>query len=148
MFSAAQNIASQRAASAPLRAAWAVGQRLWKRADVPGSLEALEAGRIPIYEPGLEDMVTRNVREQRLSFTTDTDAAVKNALVVFIAVGTPPRDDGSTDLSYVETVAREVGRADCPETPTPGERRELRRGVDRDLSRGDLRGARLPVERQ
>jgi UDPglucose 6-dehydrogenase len=74
-------------------------------------IEMLEAGRVPIYEPGLEDMVTRNVREQRLSFSTDTAESVRNALVVFIAVGTPPRGDGSTDLSHVEAVAREVGRA-------------------------------------
>ncbi len=76
-----------------------------------GKIESLEAGQIPIYEPGLEEMVARNVREQRLSFSTDTAASVHNALVVFIAVGTPPREDGSTDLSYVEAVARDVGRA-------------------------------------
>ena len=74
-------------------------------------IEALEAGEIPIYEPGLEDVVERNVREQRLSFSTDTEASVRNALVVFIAVGTPALEDGSTDLSHVESVAREIGRA-------------------------------------
>lgn len=74
-------------------------------------IEALEAGRIPIYEPGLEDLVARNVREQRLAFSTDTAESVRNALVVFIAVGTPPQADGSTDLSFVEAVARDVGRA-------------------------------------
>jgi UDPglucose 6-dehydrogenase len=74
-------------------------------------IEALEAGRIPIYEPGLDAIVERNVREGRLSFSTDTDSAVRDSLVIFIAVGTPPRDDGGTDLSYVEQVAREIGRA-------------------------------------
>jgi UDPglucose 6-dehydrogenase len=73
-------------------------------------IAALERGEIPIYEPGLEDLVRRNVQAGRLLFTSDSAEAIKNALVVFIAVGTPPRPDGSTDLSYVESVAREVGR--------------------------------------
>jgi UDPglucose 6-dehydrogenase len=73
-------------------------------------IAALERGEIPIYEPGLEDLVERNVRAGRLSFTTDTPGAVRGALVVLIAVPTPPNSDGSTDLSAVEAVAREVGR--------------------------------------
>jgi UDPglucose 6-dehydrogenase len=72
---------------------------------------ALCGGVVPIYEPGLEGMVARNVREGRLSFTTDTAQAVRSSLVVFIAVATPPRPDGSTDLTTVEAVAREIGRA-------------------------------------
>ncbi|MBW2313712.1 MAG: UDP-glucose/GDP-mannose dehydrogenase family protein [Deltaproteobacteria bacterium] len=79
-----------------------------KEAD---KIAALEAGEIPIYEPGLEDLVERNVREQRLSFSTDTESSVRDALVVFIAVGTPAAEDGSTDLGAVEAVAREIGRA-------------------------------------
>jgi UDPglucose 6-dehydrogenase len=71
---------------------------------------ALENGRIPIYEPGLEDLVLRNARQGRLKFTTDTPKAVDGALVVFIAVPTPARSDGGTDLSYIEAVAREIGR--------------------------------------
>lgn len=71
----------------------------------------LEAGKIPIYEPGLDVLVARNVREGRLSFTTDTAEAVRSALVIFIAVQTPPLPDGSTDLTAVESVAREIGRA-------------------------------------
>jgi UDPglucose 6-dehydrogenase len=71
----------------------------------------LQRGEIPIYEPGLEDLVARNVQEGRLSFTTNTPEAVTNSLVVFIAVPTPPLDDGSTDLSAVEAVAREIGRS-------------------------------------
>ncbi len=74
-------------------------------------IAALERGEVPIYEPGLEDLVERNVRQNRLSFTTDTQEAVRSSLVVFIAVQTPAQEDGSTDLSAVEAVAREIGRA-------------------------------------
>jgi UDPglucose 6-dehydrogenase len=70
---------------------------------------ALQAGDMPIYEPGLEDLVARNAREGRLSFTTDTAEAVRASLVVFIAVPTPARGDGGTDLTFVEAVAREIG---------------------------------------
>ncbi len=73
-------------------------------------IEALESGEIPIYEPGLDQLVQRNVRAQRLSFTTDTPEAIRSSLVVLIAVPTPPLPDGSTDLSAVEAVAREIGR--------------------------------------
>jgi UDPglucose 6-dehydrogenase len=71
-------------------------------------IEALQAGRIPIYEPGLEEMVARNMAEGRLTFSTDLKTAVEGALVIFVAVGTPPRGDGSADLTYVEQVAREI----------------------------------------
>jgi len=74
-------------------------------------VEALRAGQMPIYEPGLEEMVTRNVADGRLSFTTDLPAAIRRSDVIFIAVGTPPKDDGETDLSQVEGVAAEIGRA-------------------------------------
>jgi len=70
---------------------------------------ALQSGKMPIYEPGLEDLVARNAREGRLSFTTDTAEAVRASLVVFIAVATPAREDGGTDLTFVEAVAREIG---------------------------------------
>ena len=76
----------------------------------PRKIEALEAGKIPIYEPGLEELVERNIREGRLHFTTDLKAGVEKALVVFIAVGTPPRDDGSADLRYIDEVAEAIGR--------------------------------------
>jgi UDPglucose 6-dehydrogenase len=72
---------------------------------------ALERGEIPIYEPGLDAIVQRNARERRLTFTTDTAAAVRRSLVVFIAVQTPTKTDGTTDLAAVEAVAREIGRA-------------------------------------
>ena len=74
-------------------------------------IETLKKGGIPIYEPGLDDVVIRNVASGRLSFSTDMASAVKKSDVVFIAVGTPPADDGSADLKYVEAVAREVARA-------------------------------------
>jgi len=74
-------------------------------------VKALKQGRIPIYEPGLEDYVKRNVKDQRLSFSTDLTAAVQQSLICFIAVGTPQDQDGSADLSMVLQVAREIGRA-------------------------------------
>lgn len=69
----------------------------------------LSAGEMPIYEPGLEQLVTKNVSAGRLSFTTDLKQAVEQALVIFLAVGTPPKSDGSPDLSFVEAAARSVG---------------------------------------
>ena len=79
--------------------------------DADGAkVEALQAGRIPIYEPGLEDYVKRNYQENRLYFTTDLAEAVQRSLVVFIAVGTPQDTDGSADLSMVLAVARDIGR--------------------------------------
>jgi UDPglucose 6-dehydrogenase len=74
-------------------------------------IDGLKAGRIPIYEPGLEEMVKHNVTEERLSFTTNTADAVRASDVVFIAVGTPPGEDGSADLKYVLGVAKEIGKA-------------------------------------
>ena len=71
----------------------------------------LESGRMPIYEPGLEEMVRRNHGEERLSFSTDLPSAVRASEIVFIAVGTPQGEDGSADLQYVLSVARDVGRA-------------------------------------
>ncbi len=74
-------------------------------------IDGLNQGIMPIYEPGLEEMVARNVGDGRLEFTTDLDSAVQKAEIVFIAVGTPPREDGSTNLSYVEDAAKGVARA-------------------------------------
>jgi len=73
-------------------------------------IASLSRGEIPIYEPGLEDIVVRNTRSGRLAFTSDTVDAVARALVIFVAVGTPAAADGGTDLSHVEQVAREIGR--------------------------------------
>jgi UDPglucose 6-dehydrogenase len=75
-----------------------------------GKIERLHAGEIPIYEPGLEPLVKRNVDEKRLRFTTDVAEAVSDVDVIFVAVGTPPKDDGSADLSYVWDVARTIGQ--------------------------------------
>jgi len=72
-------------------------------------VDQLKAGHIPIYEPGLEAMVAANMRAERLSFTTDMDRAVAHALIIFVAVGTPPDEDGSADVSHVAAVARSVG---------------------------------------
>jgi UDPglucose 6-dehydrogenase len=71
-------------------------------------IEALERGEIPIYEPGLDAIVSRNVEEGRLNFTTDLASAVQKARAIFIAVGTPPKADGSADLRYVAEVARSI----------------------------------------
>lgn len=73
-------------------------------------IEALKQGRVPIYEPGLEEMVLRNYKEGRLHFTTDLTTCLDNVEVVFSAVGTPPDEDGSADLHYVLDVAHTIGR--------------------------------------
>ncbi len=74
-------------------------------------IEMLTSGKMPIYEPGLEEMVKRNTEEGRLVFTSDLPAGVKGAKVVFIAVGTPPDETGATDLSFVEDAAKEIAGA-------------------------------------
>ena len=76
-----------------------------------GKVARLQRGEIPIYEPGLEPLVRANHRSGRLKFTTDADTAMAQAQVVFIAVGTPPDEDGSADLTHVLEVARTIGRA-------------------------------------
>jgi UDPglucose 6-dehydrogenase len=73
-------------------------------------VEALRQGRVPIYEPGLEELIKRSVEEGRLTFTTDLATAVRHALVCFIAVGTPQGEDGASDLRAVFRVAEDIGR--------------------------------------
>jgi UDPglucose 6-dehydrogenase len=73
-------------------------------------INMLKQGGIPIYEPGLEDMVKRNAEAGRLSFTTNVEEAVAHGTIQFIAVGTPPDEDGSADLKYVVAAARNIGR--------------------------------------
>ncbi len=76
----------------------------------PEKIRILLSGDIPIHEPGLLEMVKRNVAAGRLHFTTDVDEAVKHGTIQFIAVGTPPDEDGSADLKYVLAAARNIGR--------------------------------------
>ncbi len=76
-----------------------------------GKVDRLRKGEIPIYEPGLNELVPRNVAEDRLRFTTDLDEAVRTSEVLFIAVGTPENEDGSADLKHVLEVARGIGQA-------------------------------------
>ncbi|MCH1522615.1 MAG: UDP-glucose/GDP-mannose dehydrogenase family protein, partial [Arenicellales bacterium] len=75
----------------------------------PGKIDKLKSGKIPIYEPGLEELITTNSSEGRLNFTTDLDEAVAFGEAIFIAVGTPPDEDGAADLQHVLAVARGIG---------------------------------------
>ena len=74
-------------------------------------IRLLKKGEIPFYEPGIGDLVKRNLKQRRLQFTTKIERAVESSLVVFIAVGTPRRGDGSADLKYVEEVATAIAKA-------------------------------------
>jgi UDPglucose 6-dehydrogenase len=75
-----------------------------------GKVEALRNGRIPIFEPGLASLVLNNMGDERLRFTTHLGPAIEKAQAVFIAVGTPPREDGSADLTFIEQVATSIGQ--------------------------------------
>src|SRR5712664_2483037 len=77
----------------------------------PAKVKVLQEGGIPIYEPGLDELVNRNVKAARLTFTTSTAEGVENSDIIFIAVPTPPLQDGSVDLSFIEKVAREIAGA-------------------------------------
>ncbi|MCA9514810.1 MAG: UDP-glucose/GDP-mannose dehydrogenase family protein [Myxococcales bacterium] len=88
-----------------------LGHRVTCVDNDPKKLEVLRGGGIPIYEPGLEEMVPRNVQAGRLTFTSDLAAAVQGSDVIFIAVGTPPGGDGSADLRAVTAVAEEIAGA-------------------------------------
>jgi len=77
---------------------------------VKEKIDSLNNGHVPIYEPGLQEMIKRNMREERLTFTTDIEKAVKSSQIIFIAVGTPPDEDGSADLQYVLAVAKSIGQ--------------------------------------
>lgn len=74
-------------------------------------IDALNSGKIPIYEPGLDKLVEHNLSEGRLTFTTEVERAVKDSYIIFIAVGTPPDEDGSADLKHVLAVAATIGRS-------------------------------------
>src|SRR4030042_7180041 len=73
-------------------------------------IDVLKQGKVSIHEPGLEDLVMRNMKERRLSFSTSIQDGVASSLVIFIAVGTPSNDDGSADLRSAEDVAKEIAR--------------------------------------
>src|SRR5689334_16255442 len=85
-----------------------VGHRVICVDNDASKVKTLRAGGIPIYEPGLEELVKKNTASGRLSFTTSTAEGVENSEVVFIAVPTPPMSDGAVDLSFIEKVAREI----------------------------------------
>jgi UDPglucose 6-dehydrogenase len=108
-------------------------------------IDGLQQGIIPIYEPGLKEMILRNCSEGRLTFTLDMETAVQASLVCFIAVGTPPGEDGSADLKYVLGVARDIGRTmngfkiivDKSTVPV-GTADKVRAAVQEELSNRDL----------
>jgi len=113
-------------------------------------VENLNNGIIPIYEPGLEEMVQRNVEKKRLFFTTELGPTLKDCQVVFSAVGTPPDDDGSADLKYVLDVAREVGRnmeqymlIVTKSTVPVGTAEKVRKAIKGEL---DKRGVDIPFD--
>ena len=86
------------------------GNDVWCVDVDEGKIEGLKAGRIPIYEPGLEEIVKRNVSQGRLHFTTSLREGMENSLFIFICVGTPPDGEGGADLSFVGRVAEEIGQ--------------------------------------
>lgn len=87
-----------------------LGNTVWVIGHTQGKIDNLKKGIIPIYEPGLDEIVKRNVKAKRLLFTLDYKPAIAESDVVFIAVGTPPRPDGSADLSVVFDVAQKLGK--------------------------------------
>ena len=113
-------------------------------------IENLKKGIIPIYEPGLEEMVNRNVEKGRLHFATDLAATLEGTEVVFSAVGTPPDEDGSADLQYVLDVAREIGRnmtdymlVVTKSTVPVGTAQKVRNAIQQEL---DERGAKIDFD--
>ena len=74
-------------------------------------IELLKGGKVPIYEPGIEELLNKNLREGRLHFTTDLARAIQNSLVIFIAVGTPASEDGDPDLTDIKKVAELIGQS-------------------------------------
>ena len=113
-------------------------------------INKLRNGEIPIYEPGLEEMVLRNHREGRLNFTTDLTTCLDDVEIVFSAVGTPPDEDGSADLSYVLEVARTVGKninkyvlLVTKSTVPVGTARKVKAAIQEEL---DKRGVSVPFD--
>ncbi|HZK98245.1 MAG TPA: nucleotide sugar dehydrogenase, partial [Prolixibacteraceae bacterium] len=113
-------------------------------------IENLKNGIIPIYEPGLEDMVHRNMKKGRLQFTTDIAEALEGCEVLFTAVGTPPGKDGSADLQYVLGVARDCGKnmkdyllIVTKSTVPVGTAQKVRQALQEEL---DKRGVNIPFD--
>jgi UDPglucose 6-dehydrogenase len=113
-------------------------------------IKKLLDGEIPIYEPGLEEMVRRNVREGRLHFTTDLKSIIDDVEIVFSAVGTPPDEDGSADLKYVLNVAHTVGRCMnkyvvlvTKSTVPVGTAKKVKTAIEEELSK---RGVQVPFD--
>lgn len=113
-------------------------------------IEKLKQGIIPIYEPGLETMVRRNVEKERLFFTTSLKESLEGVENVFIAVGTPPDEDGSADLKHVISVAREIGRSmtsyllvTTKSTVPIGTAKKIKQAVQEEL---DKRGVNIPFD--
>ncbi len=109
----------------------------------PAKVKLLQRGKIPIYEPGLEELVRRNRAEKRLTFTTDLDRGVRSAQIVFIAVGTPTGEDGSADLQHVLGVARDTRPRD--ERLQGHRQQEHRAGRHRGQGPRRHRGAKPPI---
>jgi UDPglucose 6-dehydrogenase len=107
-------------------------------------IASLKDGRVPFFEPGLEELVRKNTREGRLTFTTDLGQAVNDALVLFICVGTPSSPDGEADLQYVREVAADIGRTMrgykvvVTKSTVPVGTAELVRGIIREQLAGDI----------
>lgn len=127
-----------------------MGNEVWCVDVDAAKIEGLKAGKLPIYEPGLEEIVERNYQEGRLRFTTDLGEAMAECDVLFIAVGTPPLEDGSADLQHVLTVARDIGRrlsrysviVDKSTVPV-GTAERVRRAIQAEL---DARGVSIPFD--
>ncbi|NGY04517.1 UDP-glucose dehydrogenase family protein [Solimonas terrae] len=116
----------------------------------PDKIATLKAGHCPFYEPGIESLLTRNAAANRLDFTTDAATGVAHGEIIFIAVGTPPQEDGSADLQYVLAVARTIGthmsgyRVVCTKSTVPvGTSAKVRKALQEKLAE---RGADLPFD--
>ena len=115
-----------------------------------GKIERLKNGEIPIYEPGLDELVKKNVVAGRLKFTTDLTAVLDDVQIVFSAVGTPPDEDGSADLKYVLQVARTIGQnlnhyvvVVTKSTVPVGTARKVRKAIEEELAK---RGVDVPFD--
>jgi UDPglucose 6-dehydrogenase len=113
-------------------------------------IENLKKGILPIYEPGLEEMVARNTQKERLSFSNDLASSIQGCDVAFIAVGTPPGEDGSADLKYVLAVARSIGQnmndytvVVTKSTVPVGTAKKVRAAIEEEL---EARGVNIPFD--